>query len=223
MDKPKLIVFASGEKDGGGSGFENLFAATQNGVLDAEIVAVVSNHEHGGVRERAGRLGVLFVHFPKPWTAEHYQRIVKESGAEWVALSGWLKFVKGLDSRKTFNIHPALISQLDGRFGGNGMYGHRVHEAVKEAFDAGAINESGCTMHFVTEDGYDRGPAFFEYAIPLVQSMEASIIGDAVNQVEHKWQPHITNMVIHGEISWDGKNHNSLTVPVGYTHLPKVA
>ena len=61
--KPKLIIFASGRKEGGGSGFENLVEAAKAGTLDAEIVALVSNHEHGGVRERAERLGIPFVHF----------------------------------------------------------------------------------------------------------------------------------------------------------------
>jgi len=222
MEKPKLIIFASGGKDGGGSGFEKLVEARDSGILNAEIMAVVSNYEHGGVRERANRLGIPFVHFPKPWTKEAYQRIVHEAGAEWVSLSGWLKHVKGLDPRKTINIHPALLSQLDGRFGGEGMYGHHAHEAVKEALDAGEINESGLTMHFVTEE-YDRGPILFEITIPLVKSMTADEIGSAVNQVEHVWQPRITDLVIHGEIGWDGKDPDSLFVPYGYLLLPKVA
>jgi folate-dependent phosphoribosylglycinamide formyltransferase PurN len=250
---PRLAIFAAGEKynpeleqqgkpQSGGSGFEKLVEARDSGVLVAEIVVVVSNHEHGGVREKADRLGIPFVYFPKPWNAENYQRIVRESGAEWVALSGWIKLVKtrcvgglfwwfwsllsliglnkGLDPRKLFNIHPALLSQLNGRFGGKGKFGHHVHDAKKTALDAGEINESGPTMHFVTNE-YDRGPAFFELAIPLVSSMTAYEIGKAVNQVEHVWQPRITNMVIHGEISWDGVNPNSLQVPKGYQYLPR--
>lgn len=219
MIQPKLIIFGSGTKDGGGSGPENLVNAKKEGILDAEIVAVVSNHEHGGVRERADRLGIPFIHFPKPWDAENYERIVRESGAEWTALSGWLKLVKGLDPKYTFNIHPALLSQLDGRFGGEGMYGRHVHEKVKEALDAGELDESGFTMHFVT-DGYDLGPVFGEVRVKLTPTMTADEIGAAVNQAEHKWQPLMTDVVIHGKISWDGKNPNSLNVPNGYKHLP---
>ena len=244
--RPKLIVFASGTKDSGGSGFENLVQASRTGILDADIAAVVSNHggsqatplgfsktlhrqenlgEHGGVRKRAERLGVPFVYFGGAYDAEHYKKIVADSGAEWVALSGWLKMVKGLEPRKTFNIHPALLSQLGGpgragRFGGANMYGHRVHEAVKVAFDAGEITESGCTMHFVTDE-YDRGPVFFEYRIPLRKGMTAEEIAKDINISEHEWQPKITNMVVHGEISWDGKDLKSLVVPEGYKYLPK--
>src|SRR3989344_4027077 len=97
MSKPKLIVFASGTKDGsssttplgfsktdyrqenlggGGSGFENLVNATKTGELDADIVGVVSNHEHGGVRERADRLGIPFTYFPGPYDAEHYASVL---------------------------------------------------------------------------------------------------------------------------------------------------
>ena len=234
MTKPKLIVFASGEKDGGGSGFENLFAATQGGALNAEIVAVVSNHERGGVRERADRLGIPFHHFKGPfpkWSLSEEEkeplqkeidaealRIIKKYNAEWVSFSGWLKLIRSLDPRKTINIHPALLSQLDGRFGGDGMYGKHVHRAVKEALDNGEINMSGVTMHFVTGE-YDRGPVFFEIGVPLVSGMTADEIGSAVNQIEHTWQPHITNLVITGLISWDGKDPSSLVFPADYNYL----
>lgn len=220
MNTPKLIVFASGTKDGGGSGFENLVKAAKSGELDADIVAVVSNHEHGGVRERAERLDVPFVYFPGPFDADSYRRIFRESSAEWAALSGWLKHVHGLDPARTFNIHPALLSQFGGRFGGDGMYGHRIHEAVKAALDAGELAESGFTMHFVTDE-YDRGPAFFECPIPLKKGMTADEIQKAVNVVEHEWQPKITNMVVHGEISWDGKDPKTLVVPESYEYFPK--
>ncbi len=244
---PKLTIFASGTKDSGGSGFENLAKATKTGILEAEIVAVVSNHEHGGVRERADRLRIPFIYFNS--YASNYSQILenlridrREVGTEsapkngsaisgltpwsqrdftgWVALSGWMKQVKGLDPQRTFNIHPALLSFDGGRFGGKGMYGHHIHDAVKAAFDAGEITESGCSMHFVTNE-YDRGPVFFEYRIPLKRGMTAKEIERAVNKAEHEWQPKITNMVVHGEIRWDGKNLDSLVVPDGYQYLPK--
>jgi phosphoribosylglycinamide formyltransferase-1 len=209
MSQPKLLIFASGTKEGGGSGFANLVKARDTGDLQADIVAVVSHHDEGGVRKKADALGVPFVHFPKPWDAEGYQRIARETSAEWIALSGWLKLVVGLDSRKTFNIHPALLSQLDGRFGGPGMYGHHVHEAVKVALDAGEIADSGFTIHFVTDE-YDRGPVIVEMRVPLVRGMSADDIGKAVNAAEHAWQPLITNLIIHGAATWDGKNASSL-------------
>lgn len=224
MGRPKLLVFASGTKDGGGSGFENLATSKE---LHAEIVAVVSNHEHGGVRERAERLGILFIYMPPPYDAEHYRKIVAELApwrhggfTGWIALSGWLKHVQGLDPARTFNIHPALLSfdhgPFDGlrtsRFGGPGMYGRRLHEAVKAAFDAGEITESGFSMHFVT-DTMDGDPVFFKHRVPLHKGMSADEIAMVVNKAEHEWQPKITNMVVHGQIQWDGKDPATLEVP----------
>lgn len=231
--KPKLIVFASGTATSGGSGFENLVEATKTGVLDAEIVAVVSNNEHGGVAERAKKLGIPFIYFAGPFDATHYQEVVaKALGAEpaplegaaslmgWVALSGWLKLVHGLDAQKTFNIHPAPLSIAHGQFGGKKMYGHNLHQEIAQALERGEIASSAVTMHFVTEE-YDKGPVFFEKEVPLKKGMTADEVQKAVNVVEHEWQPKITNMVVHGEISWDGKDSASLKVPEGYKYLPR--
>jgi len=219
---PKILVFASGTAEGGGSGFENLVRHSRDadGDLKADIVGVVSNYEHGGVRLRADALNIPFVYFSGDFNEKLYQRIAQKSGAGWFALSGWLKKVEGLDSSRTFNIHPALLSALEGRFGGAGMYGERVHKAVKSALDMGEVNGSGVSMHFVTDE-YDRGPVFFEFRVPLTPGMSAGGIQEKVNKAEHDWQPKITNMVVHGEISWDGKDPHSLKVPEGYRYMPK--
>lgn len=218
MIKPKLLIFASGGKEGGGSGFEKLVLASRGGPLQANIVAVVSNHSEGGVYERAKKLGIPFIHFPKPWSPETYQKIATESGAEFFALSGWLKLVCGLDpettfnSKTVFNIHPGPLPD----FGGPGMYGHHVHEAVKEAFERGEITHSAVTMHFVDAE-YDRGPVFFRGNVKIEKGDTADDIGKRVNQKEHEFQPIITNMVVNGEIKWDGVNPESLFVPDGYS------
>jgi folate-dependent phosphoribosylglycinamide formyltransferase PurN len=199
----KIIIFASGTKDGGGSGFENLVNATKNETLDVEILAVVSNHENGGVRERADRLGVKFIHFAEPRTAERYKEITKD--ADLICLSGWLKLVTGLDPKKTINIHPGPLP----RFGGAGMYGHHVHEAVMEAYKKGEIKNSAVSMHFVTEK-YDEGPLFFSQSVPILPDDTVETLAKRVNEAEHKWQPIITQKVLSNQISWNGKNPNSL-------------
>ena len=211
MPLPRLLVFASGSAEGGGSGFEKLVEATRTGVLQAEIVGVVSNHEHGGVRKRADRLGIPFFHFAGPWAAEQYQHIARWSGAEFFALSGWLKLVKGLDpstpfnSRTVFNIHPGPLPD----FGGPGMHGHHVHEAVMAAYRRGQVDFSAVSMHFVTED-YDRGPLFFQYDVPINEDDSSETLAQRVNQAEHNVQALITNLVVHREITWDGVNPASL-------------
>ncbi len=214
MAKPKLIVFSSGTKTGGGSGFENLVRSAESGVLKAEIVAVVSNHEAGGVRKRAKRLGVPFVLFQGPFEASEYQKIIRETGAEWVALSGWLKLVVGLDPARTFNIHPGPLP----RFGGKGMYGYHVHEAVVEASRRSEITHSAVTMHFVTSI-YDEGPIIFSLPVEILADDTAETLGARVLEAEHEWQPKITNMIVTGEISWDSKDRQSLKVPTDYKFL----
>jgi phosphoribosylglycinamide formyltransferase-1 len=166
---------------------------------------VDSNHEHGGVRQRADKLGIPFIHFPAPYTAEEYQRIVKSVAAEFVALSGWIKIVRGLDPKVTFNIHPGPLP----RFGGKGMYGHHVHEAVMEAFKKGEAIESEINMHFVTDE-YDKGPTFLKIKIPILKDDTADTLFARANAEEHKWQPIMTNKILKGEIGWDGKDPASL-------------
>jgi folate-dependent phosphoribosylglycinamide formyltransferase PurN len=203
--KPKLIIFASGSSTGGGSGFEKLCLAMKEGKLRADIVAVVSNHENGGVRKHAENFGVHFIHFAGPWTAEKYQEIVKETGAEYVGLSGWLKLVRGLDPKKTFNIHPGPLPM----FGGKGMYGHHVHEAVMKAYKEGTVTHSAVTMHFVTDE-YDKGPTILNLPIEISPNDTAETLGKRVNEQEHAWQWKITDMVVNGEIYWDGKDAKSV-------------
>ncbi len=211
---PKILVFASGSSTGGGSGFENLVRHSREagGDLKAEIVGVVSNNEHGGVRLRADALKIPFIYFSGPYDAEHYRALAEKSGAEWFVLSGWLKKVQGLDPKRTFNIHPALLSILGGHFGGKDMYGHHVLDAVYGALKRREVNEFGISMHFVTDE-YDRGPVFFEHAMTVKEGMTKEEMGEKVHKAEHEWQPKITNMVVHGEIEWDGSDPQSLKVP----------
>jgi phosphoribosylglycinamide formyltransferase-1 len=215
--KPNVFVFASGTKDGGGSGFETLINSINNEQLQANIVGVVSNHKNGGVAEKAERLGVPFYYEPGPWTAEKYQEIATRSGADFFALSGWMIKIKGLDldtkfsSKTVFNIHPGPLPY----FGGKGMYGHHVHEAVWEAYQNGLIVNTEVTMHFVDEE-FDHGPTFFKLRIPIAGIHSADELGSLVNHYEHIYQPMITNMVVNGLIYWDGINPESLIFPVVY-------
>ena len=211
-EKPKIIVFASGAKNGGGTGFKNLVVKSRenNSEINYEIVAVVSNYENGGVKKIADELSVKFIYFEKPLTAEKYIEIVKNSGANWVALSGWLKLTKGLNPKTTFNIHPGKLP----KFGGEGMYGIYVHRAVIEA----QARSTAVTMHFVT-DFYDDGPIFFQFLINVKKDDTPESLGKRVNLYEHKFQPFITSMVVNEKISWDGKDANKLKIPKEYNWL----
>ena len=193
--KPRLLIFASGSEDGGGSGFQKLIEAMLAGVLQAEIVGVVSNHANGGVRKIAEYFDIGFLHFPKDYTAENYRQIVRATQANFVALSGWLKLVAGLNPATTINIHPGPLE-----FGGKGMHGHHVHEAVIAAFKRGEITQSAVCMHFVTEK-YDEGPVFFRMPIHLdLADTPDSLYANKIKPVEHAYQPWVTNLVVTGQI-----------------------
>ena len=218
VDKPRLLVFASGTKEGGGSGFDVLAEHWFQGELEADIVGVVSNHPHGGVKERADRLGVPFIFFRGPSTEANYAIIARETRANFVALSGWLKLVRGLDPRTTFNIHPGPLP----RFGGPGMYGHHVHEAVMAAYRQGDVTSSAVSMHFVTER-YDEGPVFFRCPVLILPDDTPDTLAARVNDIEHRLQWWATNHVVSGRIRWDGVNPGSLVVPQGTTYLVEAA
>lgn len=212
MARPRLLIFASGTSEGGGSGFENLVLKAREGVLQADIAGVVSNHVRGGVRKRADRLSVPFHHFPAPWTAERYAELVAATKAEYCSLSGWLKKVSGLDPRRTINIHPGPLPE----FGGEGMYGRHVHEAVLRAFRDGTLSHSAVTMHFVASE-YDRGaPVFFRLRVRIREDDTVESLAARVNALEHRWQPEITNLVLDGSIAWDGSRLDSLRCPPAY-------
>jgi phosphoribosylglycinamide formyltransferase 1 len=212
---PRLIVFAAG----GGSGFREIVRNVKTDVLQANLVGVVSPHAAGGVRAIADTYDIPFIHFTGPWSSEAYQHLIATYEATWIVSSGWLKPVRGLDPRRTFNIHPGPLPH----FGGKGMYGQHVHQAVLDAFQRGDVAASAVTMHFVTDfdtDGdYDRGPIFFRYPVLIEANDTLATLSARVNTIEHGWQSFVTNLVIHEQITWDGKDPASLVVPEWYPFL----
>jgi hypothetical protein len=210
-----------------------------DGRLDADIVAVSSNIKGGGVslrldKMRSQGMDIPFEYAPKNIrTPEWHESLVHKYGGNcWIALSGclWLVPMKehpyapepGLDPRYVFNIHPAPLSVVNraGKqvFGGEGLFGDHVHQAVFNAYKQGLVRRSAVAMHFVTKK-YDEGPLFFEWPVPILYE-DWERMRTAVNQLEHYVQPWVTNLVVTGHISWDGRNQSSLTIPSGYDFIP---
>jgi len=195
--KPRILVFASGTKDGGGSGFQELveFSKTTPPVLDAEIVGVVSNHPQGGVWQKAKKLDILFCHWPGPFESGDYVYYVRKFEADYVMLSGWLKLVHGLDPARTVNIHPGPLPE----FGGPGRYGHHVHEVVMRAYREGKITQSAVSMHFVDER-YDHGPIFFQLPVLIRPEDTPETLAGRLNEKEGLGKAHVLNLVVNGYI-----------------------
>jgi phosphoribosylglycinamide formyltransferase-1 len=194
----RVLVFASGDEKGGGSGFQELveFSRTDPPVLSAQIVGVISNYQNGGVRRRADALHIPFEYWRGPYEAKGYRTFVEEYQADFVMCSGWLKFVRGLDPAKTVNIHPGPLP----RFGGTGMYGHHVHEAVMAAYHRGEIVQSAVSMHFVDDVAYDNGPIIFQMPVLIRADDDAESLAKRVNEKERAWQSYVLNLVVHGHI-----------------------
>lgn len=195
--KKRILVFASGDKIGGGSGFQEMVerSRTEPKILDAEIVGVVSNHKTGGVFQKSVALNIPFIYFPGPYTAENYKNMVAGFKADYVMCSGWLKPVAGLPEGKVINIHPGPLP----RFGGKGMYGHHVHEAVIAAYRRGEITQSAISIHFVNEE-YDRGAGIVRIPVLIRPEDTAETLAARVLKVEHNYQSLILNQIIRGEI-----------------------
>jgi phosphoribosylglycinamide formyltransferase-1 len=200
--KPSILVFASGTKTGGGSGFELMVKAAraEPPILNAWICAVVTNHFAGGVWQKAEALGVRAEYWAGPYLAGGYQNLVKYFNADYVMLSGWLKLVAGLDPARTINIHPGPLP----RFGGPNLYGHYVHEAVLAAYHRGEITHSAATMHFV-DAKYDRGPVFFAMPVAIEPGDTPETLAAKVNRVEHEWQARVLNYVVQGQVRLVGQ------------------
>jgi phosphoribosylglycinamide formyltransferase-1 len=148
-----IAVFLSG----GGTTLQNLVDRIADGSLPARIAQVVSSrpHAYGVERARAAGLPVEIVQRKSFSTVETFSErnfeICRKVGAKLVCLAGYLQLLRIPEDYRSrvINIHPALLPA----FGGKGMYGHFVHEAVLRA----RAKTSGCTVHFV-DDQYDHGP-----------------------------------------------------------------
>jgi len=198
--RPRIAVFVSG----GGSNLQSLIDATRAGVLHAEIALVVSNLRKAYGLQRAKDAGIdRFVYKVKKYASPEeasaaLQEQLREHGIEYIALAGYLKLlpaeVVATFRNKITNIHPALLP----KFGGKGMYGHHVHEAVLAAGE----KESGVTIHLVDEI-YDNGQILDQVKVPVEAEDTPESLASRVLKQEHRLYPRVLQKLIKGEYSVD--------------------
>ncbi|MDP1661819.1 MAG: phosphoribosylglycinamide formyltransferase [Phycisphaerales bacterium] len=181
----RLVVIISGA----GRTLLNLHEATRDGRLpSARITGVISSSPPGSEGfERARALGggggggaaVPVVHLPGHPTAAALEQLVMELGGDYIVLAGYLKRLEVPASLagRIVNIHPALLPD----FGGKGMYGRRVHEAVL----ASGVAVSGCTVHLVDSE-YDHGPVLLRRTCPVLDGDTPETLAARVFQVERE-------------------------------------
>jgi phosphoribosylglycinamide formyltransferase-1 len=156
----------------------------------ATIVLVASNRPDSPALIRAATASIDTACFDPADDGSQLLDLLHKFRIDLVVLAGYLKRIPSKVIRdyagRIVNIHPALLP----KFGGEGMYGARVHEAVI----ASGAKESGVTVHMV-EDEYDRGPIVAQWRIPVDPSDTADSLAARVLNVEHIVYPRVVEMV----------------------------
>ena len=168
---------------GGGRTMVNMAECIGRGELDGEIAVVISSRGTVAGVERAHELGIephIVRKKEHPDLNEFSERIIKlldDARVDLVLQCGWLCLWKIPDrlTNRVMNIHPALLPS----FGGKGMWGHHVHEAVLAA----GCKVSGCTVHFVTNE-YDAGPIIVQRSCPVLEGDDADTLATRVFEQE---------------------------------------
>jgi phosphoribosylglycinamide formyltransferase-1 len=182
-----IAVFGSGA----GSNFKAILTAIQQGnIPDARISLVVSNNSGAGILGIARANALPAIHlsqkqFPDERSfADTVLSTLHDHGVNFIALAGYMKQVPpdvvAAYRNRIVNIHPALLP----RFGGAGMYGIRVHEAVL----ASGVKTSGATVHYVDEE-YDHGAVVLQKTVPVLPGDTPELLASRVLVAEHELYP----------------------------------
>lgn len=185
---PKNIaIFASGS----GSNAENIIRHFQNSE-EFHFPIIVSNRLDAPVHDRAKKLQVESVSFPRKdfETGEKILHLLNELEVDGIILAGFLlkvpEVIVGAFPDKIINIHPALLP----KYGGKGMYGDRVHQAVRGAGDT----ESGITIHFVNNQ-YDDGNIIFQAKCIVEPTDSYEDIARKVHLLEYEHFPKVIETI----------------------------
>jgi phosphoribosylglycinamide formyltransferase-1 len=197
-----IAVFASGR----GSNFKAILNAIDAGMLPARASLLLSNRSDAGAMETARAYCIPTVHLSQKMFASEAEFTYRMLGAlderktELIALAGYLKHIpSGVIERyrnRIVNIHPALLPS----FGGPGMYGHYVHEAVI----ASGVKISGATVHLVDEE-YDRGPILLQKTICVEPYDTPESLAKKVLKIEHEIFPLALKAFAEERVNIEGK------------------
>lgn len=171
----------------GGSNLQSIIDKSKSGELQCKVEVVIGDRECYGV-ERAKEAGIdgytLDRKVLKKELCREIDKIVSERGIDLIVLAGFLSIIDEVFVNKwkgrIINIHPSLLP----KFGGPGMYGIRVHEAVLKAGE----QESGCTVHYV-DTGVDSGEIIAQKRVKVLEGDTPEILQKRVLVEEHKLLP----------------------------------
>jgi phosphoribosylglycinamide formyltransferase-1 len=186
--KKNIAIFASG----GGSNAKKIMEHFQSSDI-GNVVLMVCNKQQIGAYAVAETFGVPTLYMDRKtfYESEKLLQELKDRQVDFIVLAGFLwlipSYLVKAFPNKILNIHPALLP----KYGGKGMYGHHVHEAVKAAGEV----ESGMTIHYVNEH-YDEGNIIFQSKCALEKDDSAEEIARKVLSLEHLYYPKVIEEVL---------------------------
>ncbi len=178
----KIVIFASGS----GTNAENIIKYFGDKAC-ASVVAVFTNNPNAKVIDRANKYHVPIEIFSKAeFNVGKVLQKINDYKPDWIILAGFLLKIPEsiIDSypNKIINIHPALLP----KYGGKGMYGMNVHNAVVENKE----KETGITIHFVNEN-YDEGNIIFQKVVTVLVSDTPEIVAEKIHEIEQRYFPEV--------------------------------
>lgn len=184
----RIIVLASGS----GSNAENIISFFKK-TDSIKVCAVLTNKKTAAVLERCERLETPAFYFNKTAFSgsDAVIRLLKALNPDLIVLAGFLwkipaSLIKAFPNN-IINIHPALLP----KYGGKGMYGAKVHQAVKDNSES----ETGITIHYVNEN-YDEGAIIFQAKTTVTPSDDANSIAKKVHQLEYEHFPKVIEKLL---------------------------
>ncbi len=184
-----------------GTNMQSIIDACNEGKIDAVPAVVISNNGDSGALDRATteQIPAYYLSSKKYPDPEDLDRSIRDAllkhEVDIVVLAGYMKkigehTIKAFEGR-ILNIHPALLP----KYGGQGMYGNKVHSAVLESGD----RETGVTIHVVT-DNYDQGPILAQQTVPVIEGDTVESLARRVLVVEHQLYVDTIKGIVEGDI-----------------------
>lgn len=194
-----LAIFVSGR----GSNFLAILDAIASGKLSAKIAVLISDRSEAGALQiaRQAELPTEVLTCRDEEKYEHTLRLIlHQREVNFIVLAGYLRKIPASIIRafhgRIINVHPALLPS----FGGKGMYGPRVHQAV---LDYGC-KVSGATVHFVEEE-YDSGAPIIQRCVPVLDDDDAETLAARVLEIEHQILPEALRLFAEGRVQVEGR------------------
>lgn len=187
----QLAIFGSGN----GTNAQRI-AEHFSKINDIDINCIIYNKKDAYIAQRAKNLGITAQYFNRKdfFESDNVLRFLQDRGVDYIILAGFLLLVpenllKAFPN-KIVNIHPALLPN----YGGKGMYGERVHEAVIAHHE----KESGITIH-VVDNHYDKGTTLFQAKCEITDSDTPDTLAQKIHKLEHQYFPIVIEKFVRGE------------------------